>query len=47
MNVLVFFPKGHFNVYDRVGRGIGTTLYSFKETKSATMNIFRKFLFSF
>ena len=30
MNVLVFFPKGHFNVYDRVGRGTGTTLYSFK-----------------
>ena len=30
MPVLVFFPKGHFNVYDRVGRGTGTPLYSFK-----------------
>ena len=25
-----FFPKGHFNVYDRVGRGTGTTLCFFK-----------------
>ena len=30
MPVLVFFPKAIFNVYDRVGRGTGTTLYSFK-----------------
>ena len=29
MPVLVF-SQGHFNVYDRVGRGTGTTLYSFK-----------------
>ena len=29
MSVLVF-TRGHFNVYDRVGRGTGTTLYSFK-----------------
>ena len=27
---LSFFPNGHFNVYDRVGRGTGTPLYSFK-----------------
>ena len=30
MPVLVFSPKGHFNVNDKVGRGTGTTLYSFK-----------------
>ena len=25
-----FFPNGHFNVYDGVGRGTETPLYSFK-----------------